>query len=33
MSRAWRVLATLPRRQLTMLPSGLVDAYYPDGDR
>jgi V/A-type H+/Na+-transporting ATPase subunit B len=33
MSRAWQVLAELPRRQLTMLPSGLLDAYYPGGDR
>ena len=27
--RAWRVLATLPRRELTMLPSRLLDARYP----
>ena len=34
LSRAWRVLATLPRRELTMLPAGLLDSYYPgDGDR
>jgi V/A-type H+/Na+-transporting ATPase subunit B len=31
LSRAWRVLATLPRRQLTMLPARLLDAYYPGG--
>jgi V/A-type H+-transporting ATPase subunit B len=31
MSRAWQVLAALPRRELTMLSAGLLDAYYPDG--
>ena len=31
MSRAWQVLAALPRRELTMVPSGLLDAYYPGG--
>ena len=31
MSRAWQVLAALPRRELTMLSTGLLDAYYPDG--
>jgi V/A-type H+/Na+-transporting ATPase subunit B len=31
MSRAWQVLATLPRRELTMLSPRLLDAYYPDG--
>ena len=29
--RAWRVLATLPRNQLTMLPARFLDAYYPGG--
>ena len=32
LSRAWRVLATLPRRQLTMLPARFLDAYYPGRD-
>jgi len=31
LSRAWRVLATLPRRQLTMLSAEFVEAYYPGG--
>jgi V/A-type H+/Na+-transporting ATPase subunit B len=31
LSRAWRVLATLPRDQLTMLPAPFLDAYYPGG--
>jgi V/A-type H+-transporting ATPase subunit B len=31
MSRAWQVLAALPRRELTMLPTRLLDAYYPGG--
>ena len=31
MSRAWQVLAALPRRELTMLSPALLDAYYPDG--
>ena len=29
MDRAWQVLAALPRRELTMLPAKLIDAYYP----
>ena len=34
LSRAWTVLAALPRSELTMLPAALLDAYYPrDGDR
>ncbi len=28
LDRAWQVLGMLPRRELTMLPSGLLDAYY-----
>jgi V/A-type H+/Na+-transporting ATPase subunit B len=32
LSRAWQVLAALPRSELTMLPAGLIDAYYPGGD-
>jgi len=31
MARAWQVLAALPRRELAMLPAGLIDAYYPGG--
>jgi V/A-type H+-transporting ATPase subunit B len=31
LDRAWRVLATLPRRQLTMLPTHTLDARYPAG--
>ena len=31
MSRAWQVLAALPRRELTMLPTRLLDAYYRGG--
>ena len=31
LSHAWRVLATLPRRDLTMVPAGLIDTYYPGG--
>ena len=34
LGRAWQVLAALPRRELTMLPASLIDAYYPgDGGR
>jgi len=34
LGRAWRVLAALPRRELTMLPAEFLDAYYPgDGGR
>ncbi len=34
LGRAWAVLAELPRSALTMLPTGLLDAYYPgNGDR
>ena len=29
LSRAWQVLAVLPRRELTMLPAAALDAYYP----
>ena len=29
LGRAWRVLAALPRRELTMLPAQFLDAYYP----
>jgi len=28
LDRAWQVLALLPRRELTMLPAGLLDAHY-----
>ena len=31
LERAWQVLATLPRRELTMLPARFLDAYYPAG--
>ncbi len=31
LDRAWRVLATLPRQQLTMLPTRILDARYPAG--
>jgi len=31
LSRAWQVLAALPRRELTMLPTSVLDAYYPGG--
>jgi V/A-type H+/Na+-transporting ATPase subunit B len=31
LDRAWRVLATLPRQQLTMLPTRMLDAWYPAG--
>jgi V/A-type H+-transporting ATPase subunit B len=31
LSRAWRVLATLPRNQLTMIPAPFLDTYYPGG--
>jgi V/A-type H+/Na+-transporting ATPase subunit B len=30
LGRAWRTLAVLPRRELTMLPREALDAYYPD---
>ncbi|HYB15461.1 MAG TPA: V-type ATP synthase subunit B [Streptosporangiaceae bacterium] len=34
LSLAWAVLAALPRSALTMVPAGLLDAYYPgNGDR
>ena len=29
LSRAWRALAALERRELTMLPATALDAYYP----
>ena len=32
LTRAWQVLAALPRRQLTMLPADMLDAWYPGGD-
>ena len=32
LARAWQVLAALPRRQLAMLPAGMLDAWYPGGD-
>jgi V/A-type H+/Na+-transporting ATPase subunit B len=32
LDRAWRVLATLPRRELAMLPATLLDAHLGDGD-
>ena len=32
MARAWQVLAALPRRQLSMLPPEMLDAWYPGGD-
>ncbi len=31
LGRAWQVLATLPRRELTMVPARFLDAYYPSG--
>jgi len=31
LNRAWRVLARLPRNQLTMIPAPFLDAYYPGG--
>jgi V/A-type H+-transporting ATPase subunit B len=34
LDRGWRALGVLPRRELTMLPAGLLDAHYrevPDG--
>jgi V/A-type H+/Na+-transporting ATPase subunit B len=31
LDRAWQVLATLPRQQLTMLPTRTLDARYPAG--
>jgi len=31
LSRAWPVLAALPRSELTMLPTTFLDAYYPGG--
>jgi V/A-type H+/Na+-transporting ATPase subunit B len=31
LDRAWRVLATLPRRELTMVPALFLDARYPAG--
>jgi V/A-type H+-transporting ATPase subunit B len=33
LDRAWEVLRTLPRRELTMLPNALLDARYDDSDR
>jgi V/A-type H+-transporting ATPase subunit B len=33
LGRAWQVLAALPRRELTMLPPRLLDAYYPTGGK
>ena len=32
LGRAWQALATLPRRELTMLPSALLDRYLPAGE-
>jgi V/A-type H+-transporting ATPase subunit B len=32
LNRAWRALAVLPRRELTMLSAAALDAYYPAGD-
>ena len=31
LNRAWRVLARLPRNQLTMVSAQFLDAYYPGG--
>ena len=31
LDRAWQVLASLPRRELTMLPARFLDTYYPGG--
>jgi V/A-type H+/Na+-transporting ATPase subunit B len=31
LSRAWRALGVLPRRELTMLSAQALDAYYPEG--
>lgn len=33
LSRAWEVLARLPRSELSMLPSGLLEAHWPDDVR
>lgn len=33
LDRAWEVLSVLPRRELTMLPSGLLDGYLPTSAR
>jgi V/A-type H+-transporting ATPase subunit B len=33
LDRAWQVLATLPRRELTMMPAAALDAHYPHGYR
>lgn len=33
LDRAWRVLATLPRSELTMLPAALLDRHLQDRDR
>ncbi|KFF61021.1 ATP synthase subunit B [Cryobacterium sp. MLB-32] len=33
LARAWTALATLPRRELTMLSTELLDRYLPDEDR
>jgi V/A-type H+-transporting ATPase subunit B len=32
LTRAWQVLAALPRRQLAMLSADMLDAWYPGGD-
>jgi V/A-type H+-transporting ATPase subunit B len=29
LARAWQALGVLPRRELTMLPAAVLDAYYP----
>ena len=31
LGRAWSALSSLPRRELSMLPTGLLDRYLPDG--
>jgi len=31
LNRAWEVLARLPRSELSMLPSGMLEAHRPDG--
>jgi V/A-type H+-transporting ATPase subunit B len=32
LDRAWRTIAVLPRRELAMLPAGLLDRYAPASD-
>jgi V/A-type H+-transporting ATPase subunit B len=32
LGRAWQVLASVPRQELTMLPARFLDTYYPVGE-